>query len=207
MSLTGPPMEVVKGLVWTKLGDEYPDATRDLSDAAWRTHTEALCWSNRRLLDLVIPKRDLKRFAETEDPQLAAKELEETGWWQDLGDSWFIGVRFSEWQLERSVVEHRRDLNADRQRRHRLHKSGDHSMCTTDRCNALRDASRDALPGTGRVGTGREPKDATEGKEAHATVSNIDGRLCDRCGGSPTRVDGAGSRLCSSCGPHVWRAA
>lgn len=61
--------------MWTKLGDEAPDEYADLSDAAFRTHIEALCWSNRRLLDLRIPKRDLRRFAFSEGTEQAAKEL------------------------------------------------------------------------------------------------------------------------------------
>jgi hypothetical protein len=30
--------------MWTKLGDEFGDATWNLSDAAFRTHVEALMW-------------------------------------------------------------------------------------------------------------------------------------------------------------------
>jgi len=58
-------------MTWTKLGDEFSDAAAGLSSAAFRTHVEALCWSNRRLLDLIIPKASLKRFAE--DPNAQAR--------------------------------------------------------------------------------------------------------------------------------------
>lgn len=154
-------------MTWTKLGDEFSDETQDLSDAAFRTHVEALCWSNRRLLDLLIPKRSLKRFAETEDPETAAKELVEAGWWQDTGDAWFIGCRFAEWQLERTVIEHRRTKSAETSRRHRLHKAGDHSLCSPDRCPDLRDVSREksrhVSPGTGRDGSGRVREALEEG--------------------------------------------
>ena len=74
-------------MTWTKLGEEFSDAARDLSDAAFRTHIEALMWSNRRGLDLQVPKRDLKRFAETDDPDTAVKALVAAGWWQDCGDT------------------------------------------------------------------------------------------------------------------------
>ena len=80
--------------MWTKLGDEWSAEARDLSDAAYRTHVDALCWSNERLLDLRIPRRDLRRFAETADPDAAVKELIAAGWWRDDGDGWFIGLRF-----------------------------------------------------------------------------------------------------------------
>lgn len=138
-------------MTWTKLGDEFSDAAAPLSDAAFRTHVEALCWSNRRLLDLTISKRELKRFAETDNPNAAAKELVTAGWWEDRGDDWWIGSRFADWQVEASVIEQRRADTALRVRRHRMHKAGDHSLCEPSRCNAL----RDALPGTGRDGTGR----------------------------------------------------
>lgn len=126
---------------WTKLGDEFSDAARDLSDPAWRTHIEALLWSNRRALDLTITKNDVRRFAETDNPDAAIAELVETGWWQDLGDGWWIGCRFEEWQLERAVVEHRKRLNRERVQRARLHKAGDHSKCLPGAdCRKLRAA-------------------------------------------------------------------
>lgn len=152
-------------MTWTKLGDEWSDAARDLSDAAYRTHVDALCWSNRRQLDLTVPKRDLKRFAETHDPDTAVKELVFAGWWDDRGDSWFIGVLFPDWQLESRVVSQRREATALRVRRHRLHEADDHSICLPKNCthfkaarptNALPAASRNALPGTGRDGAVRD---------------------------------------------------
>jgi hypothetical protein len=139
-------------MTWTKLGDEWPDASCEMTDAAFRTHIEALCWSNRRGLDLIIPKRDLKRFAETDDPDTAVKNLIATGWWQDCSDSWFVGVQFGDWQIEATVVKKRREDTALRVQRHRLHQAGDHSLCLVKNCNALRNALRDALPGTGRDG-------------------------------------------------------
>lgn len=158
-------------MTWTKIGDEFSDAARDLTDAAYRTHTEALLWSNRRLMDLVIPKRDLKRFAETADPDTAAKELIETGWWQDCGDEWWIGCRFADCQLERSVVERKREQSAVTTRRHRLHKAGDHSLCNPSRCDSAGDASPDVSPGTGRDGSGTGKDAKKEEPYAHARES------------------------------------
>ncbi|MDP9461721.1 MAG: hypothetical protein M3Q22_16215 [Actinomycetota bacterium] len=151
-------------MTWTKLGEEWPDAARELTDAAFRTHVEALCWSNRRGLDLHIPKRDLRRFAETDDPDTAVKNLVTANWWQDCGDTWFIGVQFADWQLESSVVNKRREDTALRVRRHRMHEAGEHSICLPKNCpylrnissgsvgSALGNALRDALPGTERNG-------------------------------------------------------
>lgn len=147
--------------MWTKFGDEFSDEARDMSDAAFRTHAEALMWSNRRGLDLLIPKRDIKRFAETADPELATKELLHTSWWEDRGDAWWIGVKFADWQIESSVVTRKREQSVLTTRRNRMHKAGDHSLCLPKHCpsigggDASQGMSRDQSPGTGRDGTVR----------------------------------------------------
>lgn len=148
--------------MWTKFGDEFSDEARDMSDAAFRTHAEALMWSNRRGLDLLIPKRDIKRFAETADPDLAAKELVHASWWEDRGDAWWIGVRFADWQIESSVVARKREQSVLTTRRNRMHKAGDHSLCLSKHCPVIgggdtsQGMSRDLSPGTGRDGSVRE---------------------------------------------------
>ena len=147
-------------MTWTKLGDEFPDAAQDLSHIAFRTHVEALCWSNRKLLDLVIQKRDLRRFAEADERDQAARELVDAGWWQDIGDAWFIGVHFADWQRDRVQVEHKRQKNAEDQRRSRRHKLGDHSLCLGSKCRGQSavasgaDSGEDTGPDPGRAGTG-----------------------------------------------------
>jgi hypothetical protein len=132
-------------MTWTKLGEEFSDAARDLSDAAFRTHVDALCWSNRRQLDLLIPKRDLRRFGETRDPDMAVKELVHAEWWEDRGDTWYIGLRFADWQEPSIVVTTRRERSALTTHRSRLHQVGDHSLCLPKNCPARRatDESRD----------------------------------------------------------------
>lgn len=124
-------------MTWTKLGDEFSDEARDLTDAEHRTHIDALGWSNRRGLDLLIPKRDLRKFAESPDAEAAVVGLVVKGWWADRGDSWYAGLRFPEWQLERAVVEQRKQANALRVRRSRMHKAGDHSICMAGNCPAV----------------------------------------------------------------------
>ena len=139
-------------MTWTKLGDEFADAAWLLSDAAYRTHTEALQWSNRLGLDLVIPKRHLHRFAFSEHAEAGAAELCAEGWWKDDGDYWDISPHFADWQVESAVVEQRRADAALRQRRHRMHKADDHRLCLPGHCKAVtRDTTRDP----GRDGTGR----------------------------------------------------
>lgn len=162
-------------MTWTKLGDEWPEEARDLSDAAFRMHIEALCWSNRRLLDLRIPKRDVRRFAETDDPDLAVKECVTAGWWVDDGEVWDLSPRFPQWQQDAVQVEHRREKERERQRRNRRHKLDDHSLCLPgSEClsrrdvarESARDAERDARRDPGRDGTGRDGTGLDE--SAHA---------------------------------------
>lgn len=140
-------------MTWTKLGDEFADAAWELTDGAYRTHTEALQWSNRLGLDLVVPKRHLGRFAFCDHAADAAAELCAAGWWKDDGDYWDISLRFPEWQIEHAVIEQRRADAALRQRRHRLHKADDHRLCLPGRCpHVTRDTTRD--PGRDGAVTG-----------------------------------------------------
>jgi len=146
--------------MWTKLGDEFGDATWNLSDAAFRTHVEALMWSNRLGLDLMIPKRHFRKFTFSPDAEEAGDELCQAGWWKDAGDFWDISARFPGWQIESEVVESRRATAALRQRRHRLHKAGNHSLCLAQNCPDVtravtRDKTSDATRDPGRVGSGR----------------------------------------------------
>jgi hypothetical protein len=111
----------------TRLGEDFPYEARGLTDAEFRTHVEALVWSNWRGLDLLISKRDLRRFAYSLDAETAVGALIAKGWWADRGDCWYVGLRFPEWQVERAVVEQRREAGALYSRRHRMHKAGDYS--------------------------------------------------------------------------------
>jgi hypothetical protein len=142
-------------MTWTKLGDEFVDGALDLTDAAFRTHVEALLYSNRRLLDLAIPKRELHRFAGAVDVELAVKELLERGWWEDHGPAWWIGCKWPEWQRDRSQVEARRVQLSLAQRRRRRHVLGDHSLCLPGRCpQSTVDATDDYRDDPGRDGYG-----------------------------------------------------
>lgn len=119
---------------WTKLGDEFAFESEDLSDAAMRTHIDALIYSNTRLRDFLVPKKALVRFANSDLRITAAAELVAAGWWEDRGEEWFIGCRFPEWQRERAEVEHRRAYLREAQMRSRRHRRGDHSTCLPSTC-------------------------------------------------------------------------
>jgi len=80
-------------MTWSKYGSEYSDelANSGVSDAAYRTHTEAIGWLYRvEDLKLRIPKHLVRRFAGSEEHEAAAKELADLGIWRDHGDTWEI---------------------------------------------------------------------------------------------------------------------
>jgi hypothetical protein len=133
--------------MWTKLGDDFPDdaAREELSDAAVRTHVEALCWSNRLLRDGRIPKRELHRFAFSEAASDAVAELVAAGWWADDGTAWLLLHDQTE-QPEASVVLARREAGKRRQRAWRQRQRGQDP-------DPERDGSRNAVTrdGSGRV--------------------------------------------------------
>jgi len=71
-------------VTWTKLGDEFPDECWELSDAAYRLHTEGLCWSNLKGTDGRLLKSEMRRWAKRPE---AAAELVNVGWWEDHGEA------------------------------------------------------------------------------------------------------------------------
>jgi hypothetical protein len=88
-------------MTWTKLSDDFTDDTETLSDAAVRLHVEGLVWSNKKLLDLRIPKTDLRRFAKSDAaiPELVAGE-----WWEDDGDHFIIRHHAAYQRLRAAVI-------------------------------------------------------------------------------------------------------
>lgn len=173
-------------MTWTKLGDEFADETMALSSDAFRLHVEALIWSNKRLADLIVPRRMLPRLSALDDPEAAAAELLAAGWWQDMDVGYWIGCRFSDWQRDRADVEHDRERNARNQRRRRLHLRGDHSECLPGKCRAPSpgdtpdDSHHDYADTSGRVGSGREVTANPALEEREVTEPRSD--TCRTCG-------------------------
>ena len=72
-------------MTWTKTGVEFPDdaANVDLSDAAYRTHHEAITWLFRvERIDCLIPIHLVRRFAGSPHYEIAIQELVAHGWWR-----------------------------------------------------------------------------------------------------------------------------
>lgn len=135
-------------MTWLKLSDDYSDdcARVELSDAAYRTHTEALNWVMRRETGGRLTHRDVRRFAESENAETAIKELLDAGFWEVTAYGYRV-VHHMEHQPEPDLIERRRELTAERVRRHRRKKAG---LGVTPLQNAL--------PGSGRDGTGKTPQ-------------------------------------------------
>lgn len=87
-------------MTWTKLSDDFSDDCWQLSDAAWRLHTEGLIWSNRKLLDLRLAKDEMRLWAKRPE---AAEELVAAGWWRNDGDDYLI-VHHGTYQRTREVT-------------------------------------------------------------------------------------------------------
>lgn len=112
-------------MTWLKLSDDFHRecARVGLSDAAYRTHVEALGWAMERETGGRITFRDLRRFAETIDPRKAVAELVAADLWQDAEDGWVISHHM-EHQPEPDVLAKRRENNAERQRQYRRRAAG-----------------------------------------------------------------------------------
>jgi hypothetical protein len=148
--------------MWMKLTDDFPArcAAAGLSDAAVRTHIDALCSIMAREKGPVLTARELRRFLESEDADRAIAELLAAGWWvRDGSDGAVRVVANMADQPEPEVIAKRRDATAERKRRERLRKAGlDVDPDTGEvlsRVTSRRDGTRDpGRGGAGRGGTG-----------------------------------------------------
>ena len=110
-------------MTWTKLSDDFADQCSSLSDAAFRTHAEALIWTMRRETAGYITAQDIRRFAESPHAEMAVQELVACGWWSIDGQGYRVNHHM-EHQPEPDLIAKRRELGAERQRKHRRKKAG-----------------------------------------------------------------------------------
>lgn len=142
-------------VTWTKLSDDFGDDCWTLSDAAFRAHVEGLTWSNRKLLDLRIPKGDVRRFAKNPE---ATTELVANGWWSDAGDAYLIR-HHAQYQRSREDVLRQQETNAANGR-----KGGRPRKPPREQAADLRTPETESLGKslTERDGTGLDRKDGLE---------------------------------------------
>lgn len=170
-------------MTWTKLSDDFADdcARAGLSSDAFRTHVEALLWSMRRETGGLITERDIRRFAEAENVGSAIAELLEAGFW-DPASAGYAVVHHMEHQPEPDVIDRRRQLTAERVRKHRRKKAG---LSEEDGGNGVTGSATERVTrvGTGRDGSGRENLHREQDEQGHlgdwpttASVTSLDAR-------------------------------
>ena len=101
-----------------QLPREAFDENHRLSDAAWRTFTEACSWSTNRQLDGIIPINDVPRFANSPDRAAAIDELLDKQWIYERGDHYELGEH-SKLLLSRDRQEKRRAKWREKKRKQR----------------------------------------------------------------------------------------
>jgi hypothetical protein len=100
-------------MTWVKLDDQFPIHRKvgALSDAAFRLHVEALCWSARNLTDGAIETEELRTVTRIGRPERYAAELVRWGAWRETETGWEIHD-YLDYQQSRSKVLHMREVRA-----------------------------------------------------------------------------------------------
>jgi len=143
--------------MWLKLSDDFDDDLQGLSSDAFRVHIQGLLYVMRREKSPVITRREVRRFADVDEPEKAIRELLDAGFWVPVAEGNLRIKHHMEHQIEPEVIAARKALNAERQKRHRLKKAGissseDPPEGETVTRYETRDPGRD---GSGQVGSGR----------------------------------------------------
>lgn len=181
-------------MTWTRLSDDFMDREQImlLSRDARLLHIEALVWSNRARTDGRVPAAALRKLTDLGDVHEQIDELVSVGLWERME----AGGYKVDWtdQEPAADVEQRREVGKQRQRRHRLHMAGDHSLCNARYCkgaSVTRDTTRD---GTGDE-TGPHPSPSRpvpkETGRGRSTGAGRNASPVIRCAnGSPISKDG-----------------
>jgi hypothetical protein len=139
-------------MTWTKLGDEFADECWTLTDAAFRLHTEALIWSNRKATDGQLAKPDMVRWARHPE---AADELVAVGWWKDCGSHYKI-VHHIGYQRTAKQVAHQSIVNRNNRAKGKtrpIRTKNDPSDGSSDESSDERDRTGQDRPGQRNRGT------------------------------------------------------
>lgn len=109
-------------MTWAKYGAEFWDdcANAGLSDAAARTHAEAIGWLYRiERTDLRIPTQLVRRFAGSPDWETAVKDLVAVRFWRDNGDAYVVEHHAEVILASIAAQRRKRDRDKRSQRAHR----------------------------------------------------------------------------------------
>jgi hypothetical protein len=109
-------------VTWAKFGTEFRGQVlmAGLSDAAARTHTEALLWLYEiESQDLRIPRRLVRSFAGSADYEAGIKELVSAEFWRDDGDDYVVLHHADVYRQSLAAQLSHREKEKNRQRRKR----------------------------------------------------------------------------------------
>jgi hypothetical protein len=114
-------------VTWAKFGTEFRGQVlmAGLSDAAARTHTEALLWLYEiESRELRIPRHLVRTFAGSPDYEAGIKELVTVGFWLDEGGDYVVLHHADVYRQSLAAQLTHRDKEKNRQRRKRRSTAG-----------------------------------------------------------------------------------
>ena len=108
-------------MTWIKINDSFPDHPKvvGLSDTAFRTHLQGLCYCGRFLTDGHIPVTVIKKVGTDE----SIGELVEAGLWRSEASGGYLIHDYLEHQTSKKQVQDKQEALRERQRRYRAKKS------------------------------------------------------------------------------------
>jgi hypothetical protein len=121
-------------VTWTKTGAEFPDDAYhvELSDAAYRTHHEAVTYLYKiERTDCYIRTDEVRRFAGSPHAEMAVTDLVNVGWWRVKGQGYEV-VHHGD-VIRASIVTQQKKRAA--------------SKATSKRYRAAKSAEADVTPG------------------------------------------------------------
>ena len=129
-------------MTWVRLDDNFPDHPKveALSDAAFRLHVTAMCYSARLLTDGFVSASRARRLCEQPDAEALIDELVASGCW-DATERGYVIHDFTEYNPTAEQVKRDREENARRQAEFRNRRRGG----SGGESNAVTNASRNAL--------------------------------------------------------------
>lgn len=110
---------------WARLDDRFPvnAKVRPLTDAAFRLHVSALCWTAENLTDGHIENVRLRYVSDVRQPARSVRELVGAGLWLETAGGWHIND-WHEYNPSREEVVTKRKADAEKKRKQRLRNLG-----------------------------------------------------------------------------------